>query len=86
MYRRLHRGLIGFALAVALPAAALANDTCNGLLEINYVNPQPVHVVGDVVRMRISLGTGTIQNGTKLTITSFEVDLDCDGSQPLVLP
>ncbi len=86
MKQALGRSLIGVALAAVLPAAALGNDTCNGLIEISYPGAPPVQNIGDVVRMRISLGTGSIQGGTKLTVRSFQVNLDCDASFPLTPP
>lgn len=82
----LKRSLIGLALAAVLPTAALASDTCNGFVEINYVGAPPVSNIGDVLRMRISLGTGTILGGTKLTIDSFQLNLDCNSNFQLTPP
>jgi hypothetical protein len=79
--KRLRGGLIGLALAalLAAPAAAHAAATCNGLLLIDYVSH-----VNDTVRVRISLGTGDILNGTELTIDQLQFDLDCNSSFPLL--
>jgi len=76
---------LGLALA-ALPAAAQADDTCNGFINIDYVGNPAVNKVGDIVRMKITMGTGTIQGGTKLTIDSVQLSLDCDANFPLVPP
>src|SRR5262249_34693145 len=85
MNQMMKRGLIALALA-ALPCTALADNTCNGYINIDYVGAPPVSNIGDVVRMKITFGTGNILGGTKLTINSFEVDLDCNANFPLVPP
>ena len=46
MKTRLKAGLVGLALAVVLPAAALGNDTCIALLEISYPGEPPVSAIG----------------------------------------
>ena len=83
MNQKMKRGLIALALA-ALPSAALADNTCNGFVNIDYVGAPPVSNIGDVVRMKLTLGTGNILGGTKLTIDSVELDLDCNANFPLV--
>jgi hypothetical protein len=85
MNPKMNRGLLALALA-ALPCAALADDTCNGFINIDYVGAPAVSNIGDVVRMKITLGTGSIQGGTKLTIDSFQLNLDCNANFPLVPP
>src|SRR5262249_29255153 len=62
----LQRGLLGLAVAAAFPTAALADDTCNGFINIDYVNGLPVNNIGDTVDVKITFGTGSIQGGTKL--------------------
>ena len=81
--KRLRGGLIGLALAalLAAPAAAHAAASCNGLLLIDYVSH-----VGNTVGVRITLGTGDILGGTKLTIDQLQFNLDCDSNFPLVPP
>jgi hypothetical protein len=86
MRRILARGIIGLALAAVLPSAALAAETCNGFINIDYVGAPPVTNIGDTVRMKVSFGTGTIQGGTKLTIESFQLNLDCNANFPLTPP
>jgi hypothetical protein len=85
METRLRSGLIGLVLA-ALPGAAPAADTCNGFLEISYVGSPAEINIGDTVRMRLRVGTGTIENGTKLTTESLALNLDCDANFPLLPP
>ena len=81
--KRLRGGLIGLALAalLAAPAAAHAAASCNGLLLIDYVSH-----VGNTVGVRVTLGTGDILGGTKLTIDQLQFNLDCDSNFPLVPP
>src|SRR5262249_32516829 len=81
MEKLLKRALIGLAFTAVFSTAALAVDTCNGFVHINYVSH-----VGDVVRMQVSLGTGSIQGGTKLTIESLQLFLDCNANFPLTPP
>ncbi len=77
---------IGLALAAMLPPAVSANDTCNGFINIDYVGAPPVTNIGDIVRVRVSLGTGSIQGGTKLTVDSMRFFLDCNANFPLTPP
>ncbi len=86
MTRMLRRSLIGLALAAALPTGAQAAKTCNGFIDIDYVGAPPVTNIGDTVRLKLSFGTGTIQGGTKLTINSFRLGLDCNANFPLTPP
>lgn len=86
MRKLLGMGVTALALAALLPAAALANDTCNGFINFDYVGAPPVTPIGDVVRVKATLGTGSIQGGTKLTITSMQFNLDCNANFPLSPP
>ena len=86
MKKILQRGLLGLAAAAAFPSAALAVDTCNGFINIDYVGAPPVSNIGDTVDIKISFGTGSITGGTKLTITSFQHNLDCNSNFPLTPP
>jgi len=51
------------------------------LLLIDYVSH-----VGNTVRVRVTLGTGDILGGTKLTIDQLQIELDCNSNDPLVPP
>ena len=55
-------GVVGFAPAVAHGA------TCNGLFTIDYVGAPNFALPGDTVRVRLTLGTGSIQGGTELSV------------------
>jgi len=67
-------GLLG-----GVPSIAAAK-TCNGLLTIDYVAGPNFPRPGDVVRVRLTLGTGSIQGGTKLTVNRLRFDLDCNSN------
>jgi hypothetical protein len=82
----LRRGLLAVGVAALIPSAALAVDTCNGFIDIDYVNAPKVNNIGDAVDVQIAFGTGSIMGGTKLTITSFQHDLDCNSNFPLTPP
>ncbi len=82
----LGRGLSAVALVAALPNAAGAADTCNGFINIDYVGAPPVTPIGDTVEIELRLGTGSIIGGTKLTIGSLQLNLDCNANFPLTPP
>ena len=74
------------ASAALLPTTAFADKTCNGFIDISYQPPQAVSNIGDVRDIHIDFGTGSIQNGTKLIIHSFQFNLDCNANDPLTPP
>lgn len=74
------------ASAALLPTTAFADKTCNGFIDISYAPPQAVSNIGDVRDIHIDFGTGSIQNGTKLIIHSFQFNLDCNANDPLTPP
>ncbi len=83
----LRRTLIAVALALALPAHVFAQaNTCNGIVTIDYVTGFNFAVPGDILRVRLTLGTASINGGTQLTIQRLRFDLDCDSNSPLGLP
>ncbi len=53
--------------------------TCNGSLFIDYVSPPtPAYASdGDTVRVRLTLATGSINEGTLLTVDRVRFSLDC---------
>ena len=53
--------------------------TCNGSLFIDYVSPPtPAYASdGDTVRVRLTLGTGSISEGTRLEVDRIRFSLDC---------
>ncbi len=72
--------------ACLLPAPVLAQNTCNGFININYVNAGICTEIDQTVDMKISFGTGDILNGNFLAIAAFQLNLDCDASMPLTPP
>ena len=80
------QGVCGLMVLGLLPASAVANDTCNGLINVDYVGAPPVTPIGDTVDLEIRFGTGSIQGGTSLTLERFALDLDCNASFPLTPP
>src|SRR5438093_257155 len=73
-------GVVGFAPAVAHGA------TCNGLFTIDYVGGPSFALPGDTVRVRLTLGTGSIQGGTELTVNRLRFYLDCNSDLGLAVP
>jgi hypothetical protein len=81
----------GLTLPLLLPTRALAAGECNGFVNIQYpdfplgpdfnIPPLPVPL-----RMKVSLGTGSITGGpmNTLTVTSFTLDLACNADFPLL--
>src|SRR5262245_20381841 len=81
------RIVLGVALAGAVvPGTASGQATCNGLTTIDYVSGPNFAVPGDVLRVQLSLGTGSINLGTQLTIQRLRFDLDCNSNFPLSFP
>ena len=80
-------GLLALAVAAAAPGVARAVNTCNGLITIDYVAPTPDFALpGDIVRVKLTLGTGSIQGGTKLTVNRVRFDLDCNSNFTVGIP
>jgi hypothetical protein len=69
---------LGLALVAGIPRAQAA-DECNGFINISYPGAAPVQKIGDVLTVKIDLGSGTITGGplNTLTINSFGFDLSC---------
>src|SRR5437879_5613045 len=79
-------GLLALAATAAAPGVARAVNTCNGLLTIDYVAGPDFALPGDVVRVKLTLGTGSIQGGTKLNVDRLRFDLDCNSGMTLGIP
>src|SRR5881296_2397424 len=84
--RILRLGLLAIAVSAAAPRVAHAVNTCNGLITIDYVSGPDFALPGDVVRVKLTLGTGSIQGGTKLNVNRLRFDLDCDSNFTLGIP
>ncbi len=86
LFATMVRSVPGLVLGLMLPGAASANDTCNGFINIDYVGAPPLTPIGDTVDVKLNFGSGSIQGGTKLTINSFQFNLDCNATFPLAAP
>jgi hypothetical protein len=73
------------AFVAALPTGAHAQFSCNTFIDI-AISPVGSMAIGDTKMVTLSIGTGEIQSGTKVTISEIRYDLDCNGDQPLTLP
>src|SRR5262249_51725899 len=83
----LGRVLAVAAMTALLPGMAWSQQlTCNGLVAIDYVSGPNFAVVGDTLRVRLSLGTASIAGGSQVAIQKLRFDLDCDADTPLSLP
>src|SRR5438445_9264011 len=74
------------SIVAGAPSIAVAARTCNGLLTIDYVGGPNFALPGDVVRVRLTLGTGSIDGGTELIVNRLRFDLDCDANFTLGIP
>jgi hypothetical protein len=77
--RFVSRTLWVVVLGAVLPAAASAQNVCNGLVNLNYVSGPMYAVAGDIYRVEVALGAGTITGGAlnRLTADRWRFMLDC---------
>jgi hypothetical protein len=68
---------LGSAALAPDPVAAQGGNTCNGFVGIAYPFVEEFNTIGSVDRASISLSTGTIQNGTIITVEKLFFGLDC---------
>src|SRR5262245_36928186 len=81
-------GAVAMLAALLLPASpAFPQATCNGLVNIDYTSMAGVNFLlpGDVVRVQVEVGTGTIQLGTHLTVNTLRFGLHCNSDFPLTV-
>ena len=80
------RTLFGLLAVVAVtamsPGTARAVSTCNGNLNISYVAGPNFAIPGDVIRVQLELGTGSIQSGTQMSLNRVRFELDCTNTGP----
>src|SRR5436853_7366770 len=76
--RLVARLLSATAILAGLAPAVAGAATCNGLITIDYVGGPAFAVPGDPVRVRLTLGTASIQDGTPLTLARLPFDLACN--------
>ena len=72
---------------LVFPPLASAQNTCDGTIVLDYVNPpgRPLQV-GDVLHVQGSFGSGPIVGGTFIAFSKVQFDLDCDLHFPLMPP
>ena len=73
------------AACAMLPATARAANTCNTFISFDYPTASPFTIPGDTVRIRLTVGSGTINGGTEVNINRVRMDLDCDADSPLAM-
>ena len=79
-------GIALFVVSMALPRTAAAVNTCNGLFSIDYVSGPAFAIPGDILRVRLTIGTASIQGGTQMTVNRVRFDLDCNDNFALGVP
>src|SRR5437867_11119870 len=91
-YQRMSPGVVAIAAAAAALVAAVprvsyaAPSTCNAALQIAYVSGPNNPNIGDTERVQLTLGAGTIQNGTTFTLNRVRFDLDCTNTSTGQVP
>ncbi len=73
------------AMAVA-PRDAQALNTCNAFLTIDYLSGPTFALPGDVYRVSLGVGTGSITGGTQMMINRVRFALDCSTAGSLGIP
>jgi hypothetical protein len=78
--------MVALAAVLALPGGAHAQNSCNGFVSIAYgPSTPPFSDIGQVVTVRLTLGTGQIQGGSTMTVHNLRFELDCDSDFALGL-
>ncbi len=78
-------GLASLAFTVALPAVGPAQLTCHTDVGITIAPAGPVPIGGTATVM-LTLGTGSIQGGSVVTINRVRYELDCSTNDALRIP
>src|SRR5206468_10717885 len=79
-------GIVLAALVFAVPPPTRAVNTCNSLFTVDYVSGPQFANPGDILRVRLSLGAGSVQGGTAVTYHKVRFHLDCNDNFPMVPP
>jgi hypothetical protein len=82
---RISTAMLAAAL-VAAPAHAGTASTCTMALDVDYVAGPRVAAPGDVVRVRMTLGTGSIEDGSALAVGAVRFFLQCNASAARFVP
>lgn len=70
-------GLVGSSLLCSAGSPVQGQNTCNANISINYDSVQMPNTIGSVDTVRLTMSTGTIVGGTKITIQRVRFNLDC---------
>jgi hypothetical protein len=74
------------ALGALVPQAAQAANTCNAFLSIDYPSGPDFALPGDLYRVGLDIGTGSINGGTQMQINRVRFGLDCSAAGSLGIP
>lgn len=77
--------LATFLLCSVLPASSGAQDNCTAFIDLDYPLASQFSVPGDIVRVRLTVGSGLVNGGTQLSINRIRFDLACNSGFPLGL-
>src|SRR5713101_1320994 len=69
--------LVFVGLTAALPTAVEAISSCHVFTAIDYVAGPTFGLQGDTYKVKVSLFTGAISGGTKVTVNRVRFNLDC---------
>ena len=70
------QAVVAAAMVLLLPAMARAQANCNGLVQLTGDAGPGINfaVVGTVIHVTITIGTGPISGGTHMTVTNLRFD------------
>jgi len=74
---RMRSLIVAAGLVLGTVGAAQGQNTCNGLLAIDYVSVQSPNTTGSIDRVRLSIGAGAIGGGNRLDVSRLFFNLDC---------
>jgi hypothetical protein len=78
--------LMVLAVTALAPRAAHAANTCNAFLSIDYPSGPDFALPGNVYRVGLEIGTGSITGGTQMQINRVRFELDCSSAGSLGIP
>ncbi len=73
------------AASALLPTTARAASTCNTFISLDYPTAAQFTILDEIVRIRLVLGSGSINGGTEVDIKRVRFELDCNADDPLAL-
>ena len=76
--------LTALGLVLGLPTEVHAQATCNGAIQISYPTVQVPNTLNSVDTVQVTIGAGSIDLGTQLTIGMINFGLTCPEPVPPV--